>query len=215
MLTISSISKSFGGRLLFQEASLQVNRGDRIGLVGANGAGKSTLFSIILGEDSPDEGRLSMEAPSLAGLNAQSIAGFTTFGSVTAAGGLYTLTEQANAGLTKSVTIPIGAQAVRFRFKFSAPGDGDFLSVRFGDDHPIYTGLDTVLSRDGFTEVEASVDGLDGQTAALTFALISRGAVNAQVQLQDICFIVSDDPDSDGSLWRGLGRNSMPKRSMS
>ncbi|MEO6753791.1 MAG: ATP-binding cassette domain-containing protein, partial [Chthoniobacteraceae bacterium] len=61
MLTISSISKSFGGRLLFEQASLQVNRGDRIGLVGANGAGKSTLFSIILGEDSPDEGRISME----------------------------------------------------------------------------------------------------------------------------------------------------------
>ncbi len=61
MLTISAISKSFGGRLLFQGASLQVNRGDRIGLVGANGAGKTTLFSIILGEASPDEGRISME----------------------------------------------------------------------------------------------------------------------------------------------------------
>ena len=61
MLTISAISKSFSGRVLFQDASLQVNRGDRIGLVGANGAGKSTLFSIILGEDSPDEGRISME----------------------------------------------------------------------------------------------------------------------------------------------------------
>ena len=61
MLTISAISKSFSGRVLFEGASLQVNRGDRIGLVGANGAGKSTLFSIILGEDSPDEGRISME----------------------------------------------------------------------------------------------------------------------------------------------------------
>ncbi len=61
MLTISSISKTFGGRTLFQDASLQVNRGDRIGLVGANGAGKTTLFSIILGEASPDEGRISME----------------------------------------------------------------------------------------------------------------------------------------------------------
>jgi len=61
MLTLSSVSKSFAGRVLFHEASLQVNRGDRIGLVGANGAGKSTLFSIILGEASPDEGRISME----------------------------------------------------------------------------------------------------------------------------------------------------------
>jgi ATP-binding cassette, subfamily F, member 3 len=61
MLTVSQISKSFGGRTLFRDASIQVNRGERIGLVGPNGAGKSTLFSLILGEDSPDEGRVSLE----------------------------------------------------------------------------------------------------------------------------------------------------------
>ncbi len=61
MLTISQVSKAFGGRILFEEASLQVNRGDRIGLVGPNGAGKTTLFSLILGEASPDEGRVSLE----------------------------------------------------------------------------------------------------------------------------------------------------------
>ena len=59
MLTISNVTKSFGGRTLFKEASLQVNRRDRIGLVGPNGAGKSTLFSLILSDGSPDEGRLS------------------------------------------------------------------------------------------------------------------------------------------------------------
>jgi ATP-binding cassette, subfamily F, member 3 len=61
MLTISAVSKSFAGRPLFIDASLQVNRGDRIGLVGANGAGKTTLFSIILGEDSADEGRVTFD----------------------------------------------------------------------------------------------------------------------------------------------------------
>jgi len=61
MLTISQLSKSFGGRVLFENASLQVNRGDRVGLVGPNGAGKSTLFSLILGESSADEGRVSLE----------------------------------------------------------------------------------------------------------------------------------------------------------
>jgi ATP-binding cassette subfamily F protein 3 len=61
MLTISQLSKSFGGRVLFENASLQVNRGDRVGLVGANGAGKSTLFSLILGEASPDEGQVCLE----------------------------------------------------------------------------------------------------------------------------------------------------------
>jgi ATP-binding cassette subfamily F protein 3 len=61
MLTLSGISKAYGGRTLFSDATLQVNRQDRIGLVGPNGAGKSTLFSIILGDLSPDEGKLSLE----------------------------------------------------------------------------------------------------------------------------------------------------------
>ena len=61
MLTISNISKSYGGRVLFEDVSLQVNRGDKIGLVGPNGAGKTTLFSIILKETSPDEGTVSLE----------------------------------------------------------------------------------------------------------------------------------------------------------
>ncbi|HEY0455474.1 MAG TPA: ABC-F family ATP-binding cassette domain-containing protein [Verrucomicrobiae bacterium] len=61
MLTLSGINKAYGGRTLFDDASLQVNRQDRIGLVGPNGAGKSTLFSIILGEESVDSGKVSLE----------------------------------------------------------------------------------------------------------------------------------------------------------
>jgi ATP-binding cassette subfamily F protein 3 len=47
--------------MLFEEVSLQVNRGDRIGLVGPNGAGKSTLFSLLLGDTSPDSGTIAIE----------------------------------------------------------------------------------------------------------------------------------------------------------
>jgi ATP-binding cassette subfamily F protein 3 len=61
MLTLSGISKAYGARTLFDDATLQVNRQDRIGLVGPNGAGKSTLFSIILGEGTPDAGEVSFE----------------------------------------------------------------------------------------------------------------------------------------------------------
>src|SRR6476620_7397163 len=61
MLTISQVSKAFAGRILFEDASLQVNRGDRVAIVGPNGAGKSTLFSLILGEASPDEGTVAIE----------------------------------------------------------------------------------------------------------------------------------------------------------
>src|SRR5499427_2067916 len=61
MLTLSGIKKAYGGRVLFEDATLQVNRQDRIGLVGPNGAGKTTLFSIILGQLEPDAGKLTLE----------------------------------------------------------------------------------------------------------------------------------------------------------
>jgi ATP-binding cassette subfamily F protein 3 len=74
MLTVSQLSKSFSGRLLFDEVSLQVNRGDRIGLVGPNGAGKSTLFSLILGETSPDNGQIAFEKSATIGFLPQETA---------------------------------------------------------------------------------------------------------------------------------------------
>jgi ATP-binding cassette, subfamily F, member 3 len=61
MLTVSQLSKSFAGRALFDDVSLQVNRGDRTGLVGPNGAGKSTLFALLLGDVSPDKGTIAIE----------------------------------------------------------------------------------------------------------------------------------------------------------
>jgi ATP-binding cassette subfamily F protein 3 len=54
--------------------SLQINRGDRIGLVGPNGAGKSTLFSLILGNDTPDSGSVSFERGSTVGFLPQETA---------------------------------------------------------------------------------------------------------------------------------------------
>src|ERR1700737_3090094 len=74
MLTVSRLSKSFSGRTLFDEVSLQVNRGDRIGLVGPNGAGKSTLFSLILGETSPDRGQIAFEKSATIGFLPQETA---------------------------------------------------------------------------------------------------------------------------------------------
>src|ERR1051325_3094479 len=61
MLTLAGITKAYGGRTLFADVTLQINREDRIGLVGPNGAGKSTLFSLILGEESADEGKIMLE----------------------------------------------------------------------------------------------------------------------------------------------------------
>ena len=74
MLTLCDVSKSFGGRTLFAEVSLQVNRADRVGIVGPNGAGKSTLIALILGRQSPDAGKIMLDRRAAIGYLPQEIA---------------------------------------------------------------------------------------------------------------------------------------------
>ena len=61
MLNLRKISKSVGGRILFEDASLTINYSDFVALVGPNGAGKSTLFNIILSKDSADTGEVQRD----------------------------------------------------------------------------------------------------------------------------------------------------------
>ncbi len=60
MISFSSIHKQYGKQLVFVDASFQLNPGEKVGLVGPNGAGKTTLFRMIVGEESPDEGEVSV-----------------------------------------------------------------------------------------------------------------------------------------------------------
>jgi ATPase subunit of ABC transporter with duplicated ATPase domains len=56
VIAFSSVSKQYGGQILFVDASFQINPGEKVGLVGPNGAGKTTVFRLITGEDQPDDG---------------------------------------------------------------------------------------------------------------------------------------------------------------
>ena len=60
MISFSNINKQYGRQLVFVEASFQLNPGEKVGLVGPNGAGKTTLFRMVVGEESPDEGEVSV-----------------------------------------------------------------------------------------------------------------------------------------------------------
>ena len=60
MVAFSNVSKQYGKQVLFIDASFQLNPGEKAGLVGPNGAGKSTLFRMIMGEESPDDGVVSL-----------------------------------------------------------------------------------------------------------------------------------------------------------
>jgi len=60
MIRLDNISKQNGHQLLFIDASMGIQKGEKVGLVGPNGAGKSTLFRMIAGEDQPDEGQVAV-----------------------------------------------------------------------------------------------------------------------------------------------------------
>jgi ATP-binding cassette subfamily F protein 3 len=60
MIKINQLSKAYFARELFTDVSLQMNAGDRLGLVGRNGHGKSTLFKLILGQEEPDSGEITV-----------------------------------------------------------------------------------------------------------------------------------------------------------
>ncbi|PIQ90516.1 MAG: ABC transporter ATP-binding protein [Candidatus Omnitrophica bacterium CG11_big_fil_rev_8_21_14_0_20_41_12] len=58
MINITNLSKNYGAKVLFESISLNINQGEKIGLIGPNGTGKSTLFSLILQEIEASKGQV-------------------------------------------------------------------------------------------------------------------------------------------------------------
>lgn len=61
MIHLSSISKHYGKQILFVDASMSVFRGEKVGLVGPNGSGKTTIFRLVVREEQPDGGTVSVD----------------------------------------------------------------------------------------------------------------------------------------------------------
>lgn len=73
MLSVSGISKSFGGVQALSGASLECDAGEIVGLIGPNGAGKSTLVNVVTGFLKPDSGRVVLGGREIGGLGPQRI----------------------------------------------------------------------------------------------------------------------------------------------
>ena len=71
LLSVQSVTKMFGVNCVLKDINLTLKQGQRMGLVGVNGSGKSTLFKIIVGQDQPDEGTVSLVKGAKVGLLTQ------------------------------------------------------------------------------------------------------------------------------------------------
>ena len=61
LLSAESLSKNYGSRQLFEDVTVYLNAGDKLGLIGVNGTGKSTLLRVLAGLEAPDSGRVSRD----------------------------------------------------------------------------------------------------------------------------------------------------------
>ena len=98
MINLSNVKVAFGDRILFQNANMLVRPNDKIGLVGPNGAGKTTVFRLIVGEETPAEGEIFVNAGVVIGYFSQNqgeMAGHTAIEEVLAgAGRVYQIGRQ-------------------------------------------------------------------------------------------------------------------------
>jgi len=73
LIRLNNIQKTFGGTLLFEHVSFEINDDDKVVIIGKNGVGKSTLFKIILGEISPDSGEIFISRQARIGYLSQDV----------------------------------------------------------------------------------------------------------------------------------------------
>src|ERR1700722_5372640 len=73
MIGVSRLAKSFGGRTLFEDVSLQLNAGSRYGLVGANGSGKTTFLKVLAGDEAATDGTVAIPGRARVGVLRQDL----------------------------------------------------------------------------------------------------------------------------------------------
>ena len=58
LLSTENLTKSYGERILFEQVTLNINEGDKIGLIGVNGTGKTTFLQVLTGREPADAGKV-------------------------------------------------------------------------------------------------------------------------------------------------------------
>ncbi len=197
MIAFSSVSKQYGGQVLFIEASFQINPGEKVGLVGPNGAGKSTVFRLINGDEQPDDGAVERPRKLTVGYFRQDVG------------------EMAGRSILAETCAGAGEVAVladelaRLTAKLENPGDDlDEVVARFGDVQVRYQDLggyelearaQSILAGLGFT-----TDQVGNDVGTLSGGWKMRVAL-AQILLATPDLLLLDEPtnylDLESILW--------------
>ncbi len=198
MISFSGIHKQYGKQLIFVDASFQLNPGEKVGLVGPNGSGKTTLFRMVMGEEVPDEGEVSVPKRLTIGYFRQDVEEMQG----------RSVLDEAIAGSGRAGDLHHELEALHHAMEHCAPEEMDRILARFGEVQEEYEHLGgytleaqarEVLHGLGFEE-----DQIDGDVGALSGGWKMRVAL-ARVLLGRPDVLLMDEPtnhlDIESIIW--------------
>src|SRR5256884_810633 len=199
MISFANINKQYGKQLLFVDASVQLNPGEKVGLVGPNGAGKTTLFRMVVGEESPDEGTVSVPKKLTIGYFRQDVEemqGRSVLDEAIAGSGRAGDLHHELEDLQRAMEDPERA------------GDMDRILARFGDAQEEYEHLGgytlEAQAREALHGLSFKDDQIDGDVGALSGGWKMRVAL-ARVLLGRPDVLLMDEPtnhlDLESIIW--------------
>src|SRR5271165_5525653 len=199
MISFSNVNKQYGKQLVFVDASFQLNPGEKVGLVGPNGSGKTTLFRMIVGDEEPDEGEVTVPKRITIGYFRQDVeemSGRSTLDEAIAGSGRAGVLHHELEDLHRAMNDPAGAAEM------------DRILARFGEVQEEYEHLGgyrleaqarEVLHGLGFED-----DQIDGDAGALSGGWKMRVAL-ARVLLGRPDVLLMDEPtnhlDIESIIW--------------
>jgi ATPase subunit of ABC transporter with duplicated ATPase domains len=199
VIALANVSKQYGRQVLFVDASFQLNPGDKVGLVGPNGSGKTTIFRMLVGEEQPDDGEVSVPRRATIGYFRQDVeemAGRSVLDEAIAGSGRLGALHRELEELQHAMSDPARAD------------DMDRILARFGEVQEEYDHLGGYALESRTREILLGLgfddERIDGDVGALSGGWKMRVAM-ARVLLGEPDVLLMDEPtnhlDIESIIW--------------